>query len=184
MDPTAIALPLLAARIAARASQPSWILVIVAGDDISRVAAELADELEVLLPEGSVARGASDVEQALARAQGNVVVIAIDEAEASKLDLARSRLQHAQPVVLIATAAAAVNLGPHLRSWIGGSVFQLEAETSSKEARLAELRRAYGKTDDEIVAYASTRPGALEPHFAEWLALLGRGDLVRGGVPS
>ncbi len=182
MDPTLIALPLLAARVAARASQPSWILVVVHDDAaVGRTVNDLADELEVLVPEGDLARGTAPVEDALRLAGQKLVVVGVDESEAPTLDLARSRLQHPVPVVLVATASAAALLGPHLRSWIGGSIFQLEAEVSSTEDRLADLRRAYGKTDAEVIALAESRTTPLEPHFAEWLVLLNRGDLIPSG---
>jgi len=46
------------------------------------------------------------------------------------------------------------------------------------EARLAQLREHYGKTDTQIMADAESPTLEMTPHMVEWLILLDRGDLV------
>ncbi len=117
-----------------------------------------------------------------------------DEAAWAKLDRDRTRLERSPArstdlesaiVVLVLSEQAYGTLqacAPNLASWIGGSVFGLEPEgglsTVDREARLEELRRWGSMTDDEMIRNA--RAGTLrpDPYFAEWLVLLGRGDLL------
>lgn len=44
--------------------------------------------------------------------------------------------------------------------------------------RLRQLCDFYGLNNDEIIEKARKRELPAEPEFVEWLALLGRGDLV------
>ena len=76
-----------------------------------------------------------------------------------------------------------VRYAPNLASFIGGNVFAIgqddgllsEAEIAE---RLSQYRQHYAMTDKELIEKASKRQLPWEPEFAEWLALLGRGDLI------
>lgn len=117
-----------------------------------------------------------------------------DEAEWGTLDRARTRLMRApaQPtdidstiMVLVLSAAAFATLqssAPNLVSWIGGSVFEVAAEKSlssaDRELRLEELRHWGAMTDADVIQRATNGTLPPEPYFAEWLVLLGKGDLL------
>jgi hypothetical protein len=86
-------------------------------------------------------------------------------------------------LVLDVEAYGALQAGaPNLASWIGGSVFEVAGESGQspvdRERRLHELRRWADMTDDEVVRAAQTGSLRADPYFAEWLVLLGRGDLL------
>ena len=101
------------------------------------------------------------------------------------LDINRSRLETRKAILFIVlptTGTMLLRTAPNLSSYLG-PVLELQPDQvymSEKEVedRLVELRQYYERTDREIQAAAES--GALEadPDFAEWLVLMGRGDLV------
>jgi hypothetical protein len=104
----------------------------------------------------------------------------------SSLDLMRSALERRGPVILWLSFGA-LNLlaefAPNIRSFVGPSIFAAGPEggimtEKDRHSRLEELTRHYGQSNDEIVHKAESRELPLDPHFVEWLVLLGRGDLV------
>lgn len=101
------------------------------------------------------------------------------------LDIARGRLELGKVLVFIADCATAAKLlvSPNLSGYLGSNAFELLPDPSymseSEVAeRLNDLRSHFGRTDAQVVELA--RKGQLEPdpEFAEWLVLMGRGDLV------
>jgi hypothetical protein len=110
----------------------------------------------------------------------------LEPGEWSSLDAMRSALERTGPVVLWVAPDAVARLtehAPNIRSFIGSSIFVAGPEPgimtdSERESRLEELRRHYQLSDQEIVRRAEARELPAEPHFVEWLVLLGRGDLV------
>jgi hypothetical protein len=72
---------------------------------------------------------------------------------------------------------------PNLSSWLGGRVWRWsdeipDAPAVDVEQRLSTLRRHFGKTDEEVLAAARDRTLPLDPEYAEWLILLGQGNLL------
>lgn len=67
---------------------------------------------------------------------------------------------------------------PHLFSLLGGHVLPWAPPALDVEARLASLRAGTGLSDQQVIDQASTGTLLADPVFAEWLALLGRGDLL------
>jgi len=81
--------------------------------------------------------------------------------------------------------AAVSNIGlhaPNVKSLIGPYLVlgadQSHMTPAECEARLAQLREHYGKTDTQIMADAESQTLKMTPHMIEWLILLDRGDLV------
>src|SRR5207249_3604055 len=118
-----------------------------------------------------------------------VVLFAAGDLDAnawSSLDLMRSALERTGPVILWMTPDAVGGLtefAPNIRSFIGPSIFVAGPEggmmnEQEQQKRLEELRQHYRLTDEEIVRKAQSKALPPEPHFVEWLVLLGRGDLV------
>ena len=184
----AIGATMLAVRLAARAVGPSWTLVLVAdADQPARCAQLVADELDGMLdPEVPVVvRTDEDLEAALRSAPTAVLLWAPVELDAQRLERGRSRLAHAQPVVAFLRESAARQLSSHMRSWIGASIMRWQDAPDVevvRTARLAELRACYGRSDDDVVRLAESGELPADPHFAEWLVLLGRGSLVGGAT--
>jgi hypothetical protein len=102
------------------------------------------------------------------------------------IDRLRNSLQSIAGLVFVLSPTDLHDLqtyAPNLSSWIGGRVWRLADETSNLspaevEQRLATLRAAYGKTDDEVVTAARNNQLPPEPEYAEWLILLGHGGLI------
>jgi hypothetical protein len=101
------------------------------------------------------------------------------------LDGLRSRLLGQRCVVLMLSASAMMrvqNLAPNLASWFGSSMWQLDLSESlsedDKEQRLRALRRRFRKRDDQIIDLARQSKLPSDPEYAEWLVLLGKGDLL------
>jgi len=104
----------------------------------------------------------------------------------SALDVMRSALERAGPIVLWMAPEAVAGLAesaPNIRSFIGSSIFVAAPDggimtEGERQERLKELEEHYRLTGEEIVRRAESKQLPPEPHFVEWLILLGRGDLV------
>ncbi|MCS6954139.1 MAG: hypothetical protein RMK57_15430 [Bryobacterales bacterium] len=102
------------------------------------------------------------------------------------LDIHRDVLQREGPVVFWLSKKDANTLcryAPNLRSLIGRSFFELGPEgglmtEQERTKRLQVLAEHYGLTDQEVIRRAQAGELPRDPEFAEWLVLLGRGDLV------
>lgn len=105
----------------------------------------------------------------------------------SELDRNRSGLEAGRYLIFQAddeTAARLLNHAPNLASYFGTNVFRLDVDPSQMtaaeiEAALNQLRARYQRTDDDVVRQAEQGLLPPDPEFAEWLVLLGRGELVR-----
>jgi hypothetical protein len=104
----------------------------------------------------------------------------------SSLDIMRSALERAGPVILWLAPNDVANLtefAPNIRSFLGGSIFIAGPDGSimterERQDRVIQLEQHYGLSSEEIVRRAESKELPPEPHFVEWLVLLGRGDLV------
>jgi hypothetical protein len=110
----------------------------------------------------------------------------LEAGEWSSLDSMRSALERRGPVVLWMAPDAVARLtqfAPNIRSFIGTSIFVAGPEgglmtEEEKQTRLEQLRQHYRVGDEEIIRRAESGELPPEPHFVEWLVLLGRGDLL------
>jgi len=104
------------------------------------------------------------------------------------LDANRTRLMRNDIAVLILDEASAgwlENVAPNLASWVGGRVWRLADDAAAPvlspseiDQRLAALRAWAGRGDTEVIQLAETGQLPRDPEYAEWLTLLGRGDLL------
>jgi hypothetical protein len=102
------------------------------------------------------------------------------------LDINRSRLERRGPLVLWLSEKASRELfthAPNIRSYLAASLFHLTSDGSEmsdveREARLRELSERFGLSNDQVVRMAEQRSLPDGPSYAEWLILLGRGDLL------
>ena len=173
----------------------SWLAILSPLSDPTAACDDLGTELESLLqmPVRVVSLKSSSFdrlrEQLHQPEDDTVILFASADLEAgewSSLDTMRSALERTGPIVLwIAPDAVAqlTQLAPNIRSFIGSSIFLAGPEPGimsdkERENRLEELRQHYQLSDQEIVRRAKAKELPPEPHFVEWLVLLGRGDLV------
>ena len=118
-----------------------------------------------------------------------VLILGLDQHDVEywrTLDVNRSGLGRRGPLVLWLSAGGLIELcayAPNIRSFLGGSIFQVGTQGESmsepeRQQRIDELVAHYRLTSEEVIRRAETRTLPTEPHFVEWLVLLGRGDLV------
>jgi hypothetical protein len=184
----------LAARVVESTSPNAWFALIVDGEPEDAAERMLAEVAALSGPAESAARRvtvATSRELAFAardHADGVLLVTlaaAFTLTEWAHADLNRSRLQRTGATVLVLSPAAAAQLenhAPNLASWVGGSMWRLVGarplDAAEVELRLAAMRAHTAMSDEEVVRLAETAQLPADPEFAEWLALLGRGDLV------
>ncbi len=119
---------------------------------------------------------------------GDVLLIgtaAYTEADWRLLDRRRSEFGREGVTVFLTSPgsfAMLMRVAPNLASWLGGSVFTYEDidahAIEQRDPRLASLRTWSGKTDEEVLQAAEEGRLPRDPEYAEWLVLLGRGDLL------
>lgn len=104
------------------------------------------------------------------------------------LDRRRSDLARDGVIVFLTDASsfeALMRDAPNLASWLGGNAFSREEEEASDDGwrsqRLDALRDWSHMADDEVIAAAVAGTLPRDPEYAEWLVLLGRGDLLDAG---
>jgi inactivated superfamily I helicase len=169
-------------------------LVLPKGYDPAEQAARLLQEIETVRGTTGVSANAAAGPTALVRvvrAAGNkpIVLFGVDrysQADWRHVDLLRSQLLGSGTKVLLSgpeVIARMENWAPNLASLVGGSSWQLDPDADSLspqecEARLQALRHAWHQTDAEVVAMAENKQLPPEPDYAEWLVLLGRGELL------
>lgn len=103
-----------------------------------------------------------------------------------ELDCMRSSLMRKRGVVLILSADSAKTMfsyAPNIVSWLGSRVYSFLKDTEllsveEIQERLTALREWSRLTDSQIIEMAEMGTLTPEPEYAEWLVLLGRGDLI------
>jgi hypothetical protein len=195
IEPCAIGLGEMALRVVARPG--AWFGLIVPAPEVTREASHLVEEIK-LLDEMEARRidagaGAADLTRQAREVGPAVLVIAgfedFSDAGWRHLDLLRSELVRDEPIVLVLSKRSIDRLmrcAPNLASFLGGAVWTLDSAAElltegDKESRLATLRAWSGLSDAEMVARVERGDLPLEPEHAEWLVLLGRGDLLVAG---
>ena len=118
-----------------------------------------------------------------------VLVPDLDGADAERwraLDVNRSAWRRKGAVVLWLSGVGLASLcghAPNLRSFVGGSIFNLGTDggamTAAERAqRIRDLESEFQLTSADVIRQAQSGTLPAEPHFVEWLVLLDRGDLV------
>lgn len=102
----------------------------------------------------------------------------------TRLDLDRGRFLDGPTIVAVTTPEGASRLAlhaPNLWSWVGSQCFPgVEPEPMDVQGRIRSIRDELGITEEELVRRVEARAIVLDPVLAEWLVLIGRGDLVDG----
>ena len=171
----------------------AWLVVVVELENREQVISELLDELNAAeLPNRRI-RVVEDKDRWIAQMLDSLLDIVIldgfehwSEKDWQEADYLRSRLSRPGPQVWILQLNCVndlVRFAPNLASFIGGNVFAVDPEVgllpkAEIATRLDQYRNHYGMTDEVLVEKASTRVLAWEPELAEWLTLIGRGELI------
>ena len=185
----------LAFRVTANPGPGVWFSLLVPEAEIAYAAKCLADEIEsagdtAVSQLESSSSDARDLADRVKRAGTAILVVSglerLSDAEWRHLDLLRSRFQRDQAVVLVLGKRAFEALmrgAPNLASWLGGSTWQWDANATAlsdeeKEKRLQAIREWTSMSDAEVLVLAEHHRLPAEPEYAEWLVLLGRGELL------
>jgi hypothetical protein len=188
MSPAEFALLLTALRGAS-----AYALYSTRSSDVHAIVIDVKTELEALEAEIGVhivehSRGAARLLHDFPSVTAEVLLIeaeGYEEPDWRLLDRRRSALAREGVTVFFTTPSSfdsLMRVAPNLASWLGGLVFEEEDERARIEEhrarRLAALRGWSGKTDDEVVREAERGELPRDPEYAEWLVLIGRGDLL------
>jgi hypothetical protein len=182
------------AEFALRAgTQPGWSVLLVEPEHAQEVLNSLSDELQDLDEAQSVRitpDSPEDFVVAFQAADGHTVVVngldKFTDDDWQHIDLLRSRLARDGSTILLLSLAAVEKFfafAPNLSSWLGSTVWRADLDANilsqnEKEQRLNAIREGATFSDHEVVARAERGELPSDPEFAEWLTLLGRGDLV------
>jgi hypothetical protein len=188
LDPVEFAL-----RCAASEGEAAYLLYVVPSDQSAELIEEVSNELPAMGIDVRVMGPlATDVLEQVAKA-GEGEALLLDATRYGKddwslLDRRRSSLQRSGTTALITTPesfADAMRFAPNLMSWLGAEVFAspdpkaVAAEHARDgQLRLEALRRWSGLTDEVVLEAAAAKTLPRDPEYAEWLVLLGRGDLL------
>jgi hypothetical protein len=172
----------------------AWLVVLRPAEDGDTLANFVADLSAVLDQAVRVVRISGSSFEKLRRdlresAGDPVLVTDLDGADAEQwraLDVNRSAWLREGAVVLWLSAAGVTNLctyAPNIRSIVGGSIFHLGTgggamTAAERDQRIADLESHFEITSAKVINLAESGGLPAEPHFVEWLVLLGRGDLV------
>jgi hypothetical protein len=165
---------------------------LAAHDQAEAAIAALQEELQAFDEDAAISRGSPIGAAAL------IAALAVDLAEIllldtrsftapdwAVLDRRRSSIAHRGVLVFVTTQTSFGDLmrqAPNLASWLGGQVFAYPDDeprlAAHRAQRLAVLRAWASRSDAEILEAA--RQGTLppDPEYAEWLVLLGHGELL------
>lgn len=185
-----------ALRAVVRASAGDWsVLVVRDAGKVRTVVDDLAFELRLATESFVTVKTdlvrAEDLIATIDTSEAQYVIVGVGETAPrsvwKQLDLLRDQIARRRSVVFVLTRDAFVAMqkgAPSVSAMLGSAVYELEegAGTLSqdeREGRLAALRTEYGLTDEQVVDRAARGDLDLDPHIAEWLVLLGQGDLIR-----
>jgi hypothetical protein len=182
----------LAARLSVAPGDNPWALLAVAGDRLEAESQAFVDELASLLdaPVDLVRVDSAQtlIEHVQTNQQRALIIVGLDGFDADewrRLDVNRSNLMRTLPAVLIldeAQVPVMLEHAPNLWSWLGGAAWRAIPETGlddeQRAQRLSALRAHFGFDDAELIRRAEAGTLEPEPDLAEWLVLIGRGDLI------
>jgi hypothetical protein len=188
VDPNDLALRILASR-----GTSAYLAGLVHPGESASLAAEVEAELRALdehVAVGSLipSSGAARLLHELPSITADVLLIGAEsygEEDWRLLDRRRSALARTGVMVFFTTPPSftmLMRVAPNLSSWLAGLVFSAGMEhpmtEEQREARLARLRAWAGMTDAEVALAATEGHLPGDPEYAEWLVLIGRGDLL------
>jgi hypothetical protein len=196
VSPKSLGTAALSLRLSASRGTAIYVIYLIPPGEAARIIAEIDEEIRALGEGIRVDRvggpsSAARLLHDLPTIAGDVLLVSAEtyaEADWRLLDRWRSALAREGAVVFVTTPASFAELmqvAPNLASWLGGLVFSHEDPDALARAqigpRLDALRAWSGKSDAEVVAEAERGLLPRDPEYAEWLVLLGRGDLLDAG---
>lgn len=172
----------------------AWMVIIVDSEHLSSAVESLHQELDFHARELRASVGYLDVPQLLDSTPSwteegprALVIRGLESAtieQLARFDIDRGRFIDGPTVVLVTTPEGASRLAlnaPNLWSWVGSQCFRaVDPKAMDIESRIRSIRTELGISEEELVRRVEGRTIRLDPVLAEWLALIGRGDLIDG----
>jgi hypothetical protein len=192
LELTGMGVAQLALRLYAERSGATYAVYVVPSGPISGVIGELGEELRSFDPPIVTAAlhpgTGTELMRGVAGAATEALLIdaaSLGRRDWSLVDRCRSSLSRVGVLVLVTTPDSfglLMQAAPNLASWLGALAYQYE-DPSAQEAelrarRLATLRSWAQRSDEDVVRAARQGRLPADPEYAEWLVLLGRGDLL------
>ena len=181
----------LALRLSVQLGTAAYAAYLVHPAELDEVLSELRDELYMTSSVETATispRNGQHLVETLGETSSLIVIVdarAFSARDWSLIDRRRSDIARHGLLVFTTTQASFAELmraAPNLASWLGGEVFAYpggdSSATAGRERRLTALRAWAAKTDDEIVRAARAGTLPRDPEYAEWLVLLGHGELL------
>lgn len=173
----------------------AWAVVLKPAQHRESALEALQDELDVYLGGPVRLLDASqlpvvDLREQLHTPPHDVVVLGgldnFDEQRWAALDINRDGIARPGALVLWLSSGGVQGLcrnAPNIRSFVGGSIFPLGPDggimtEAERRRRLDDLAAHYKLDNEQVIQLAEDQKLPPEPEFAEWLVLLGRGDLL------
>lgn len=193
LEPLTVATWPLAARLADVAAMTNvWQVLIVPEGRQAELVDNMVNELTALLDRTVVhcAVGTADEMEDAARSDLDAPLIMMispgfSDDEWRIIDMARTRLERNGQTLLIMPATAVCrlpSLAPNLWSWISDGVWTYAPEgglgADERAQRLDSLRSHFRFDDAELVRRVGSGEILIEADVAEWLVLIGQGDLL------
>jgi hypothetical protein len=185
----------LALRLVALRGTAAYTAYLAGAPDLDAALVELEDELRALTSDAAVVRiSPRNSEQLIADLVTTSVEMVVVDARGfvaqdwALIDRRRSSIAHRGVLVFVTTHASFGDLmrnAMNLASWLGGEVFAYPSSDTAvaahRERRLAALQAWASKTDAEVITAARVGTLPHDPEYAEWLVLLGHGELLAPG---
>lgn len=187
-----------ALRMNALRGTAAYAAYLAAPDDVDLALTETEEELRGFDPGAQITRispqDGKDLVAALAAESHEILLIdarSFSVDDWALLDRRRSAIAHRGVTVFVTTQSSFDDLmrtAPNLASWLGGQVFMFPSQgetggTAHRERRLAALRAWASRSDQEILDAARSGTLPPDPEYAEWLVLLGHGELLGTRTP-
>jgi hypothetical protein len=184
----------LAVRLQAFTETISYVALLAPAGALPELVTELRHEIEALDRYAMVRAIAAEtsasklIAELRSSPQGTVLIDAsrYNGQDWRFLDRRRSALARRGATVFLTTPESfdeLMRVAPNLASWLGALAFAWddtagELTADQKIRRLRALRAWSGKSDAEVLRSAAEGTLPRDPEFAEWLVLMGRGDLL------
>lgn len=182
-----------ALRMNALRGTATYAAYLAAPDDIEFALTEIEEEFRGFDPGAQITRispqDAKELVAALAAAPDEILLVDARSFAADDwalLDRRRSAIAHRGVTIFVTTPPGFDDLmrtAPNLASWLGGQVFMFPSHgetgvATDRERRLTALRAWASRSDQEILEAARSGTLPRDPEYAEWLVLLGHGELL------
>ncbi len=171
-----------------------WTVLVVDASDIDDVIEDLSDTISIFaeceIKVISAQNNASNLVEQITQSSEDYLLLWAFETwtceEWQKFDAARSQLIKPRGGILVLPSPCAkviLDCAPNFCSWVGSRFYSLAKDSEflteqERETRLAALREWFGRSDAEVIDSAESHQLPATPEYAEWLVLLGRGDLI------